>query len=80
MPYVQGPQIGGSLQSPYIQGPQVSAPQMPYVQAPQLSTPQVPQAQLSVPAQAPAANPLLMGIVGVLCFLLGMLVMYLIKR
>jgi len=77
MPYVQAPQI------PSVGGVYVQQPQIPQLQTPQLSIPQpsTPQATLSAGGGSSSSpNWLIFAIIGLVAFLLGLVVMLLLKK
>jgi len=82
MPQVQGPQM--SMQGPHLQmqPPSVSA-QPPQMQIPPIQMQALPMQAPQMPAgpvAPPQTNWLLIAIIGLLCFLVGCVIVYLLAR
>jgi len=81
MPQVQGPQLIFQPPNLQMQPPSVSA-QPPQMQIPpiQMQAPPMQAPQMPAGAAAPQTNWLLIAIVGLLCFLVGGVIVYLLAR
>jgi len=80
MPQPQMPQMP-YIPQPQIPGVHVQQPQMPHINAPQISLPGASAPQVNLSVKTPSApNWMLFAIIGLLAFLLGLIVMLLLKK